>query len=312
MEDFIFYEGIAPPDFTIDYEISLYNLPIHRFIQSPSDWISYYILEKKKKIIIGEVHFHLADFVASSPCRSPFGSIDCSADIQPIVLYKFLEFIESALRKQGVKKIVIKNPPQIYHPYLLALLETFLINQHYHISNAEVSAVFTVDESFHELSKDWERRKRKQSREESLTFREHTPDQLEELCRFILECRQQKGYLSSMSFPEIQKTVNAFPQRFLLTGVYKQDKMVAASISIQSTWNILYHFYSDHAAPDDLSNPTIFLIGKLYQYALDNKIALLDLGTSALAGQPNFGLLNFKLRLGAKPTPKLTFEKILN
>lgn len=312
MEDFIFHEGTAPPDFTIDYEISLYNLPAHRLIQSPSDWISFYILQKKKKTIHAEVHFHLADSVASSPCRSPFGSIESSANIQPIVLYKFLEFVESALRNRGVVKIIIKNPPQIYNPYLQALLGTFLINQHFHISNAEVSAVFAVDSPFHELSRDWEKRKRKQAREQDLTIREHTPDQLEELYKFILECRRQKGYLSSMSLSEIQKTVDAFPQRFLLTSVYQQDKMVAASISIQSSQEVLYHFYSDHAPPDDPSNPTIFLIGKLYQYSLDNQIALLDLGTSALAGQPNFGLLNFKLRLGAKPSPKLTFEKILN
>ena len=312
MEDFIFYEGIAPSDFTIDYEISLYNLSEHRSIQSPDNWASFYVLQKKKKIIVAGIHFHISASLASSPCKSPFGSVESSSNLQPIVLYQFLEYIESALHRKGIKTIVIKNPPQLYHPDLQALLQTFLVNLKYRVVNAEVSAVFAVNIPFHELSKGWEKRKRKQAEEKSLIIKQHTPDRLEEIYHFILKRRQQKGYLSSMSLHELQRTVHTFPERFLLSSVYQKDQMVAASISIHSSRNVLYHFYSDHAQTNDSANPTIFLIGELYHYAVNNKIGLLDLGTSALAGQPNFGLLNFKLRLGAKPTPKLTFEKILN
>jgi hypothetical protein len=311
LEDFIYYEGPAPSDFTFDYEISLYNLPEHRLIQSPDGWTSFYILQKKKKRIVAGIHFHVLDSVASSPCRSPFGSIESTTNLSPDVLYHFFEFIESTFRSNGIEKIVIKNPPQIYNPALHVLVQNFLSTLQYHVVNAEVSAVFTVDVPFHELLKGWEKKKRRQAVEQTLRMKHDTPDQLEEIYHFILARRRQKGYLSSMSLADLQKTVRSFPNRFLLTSVYQQNKMVAASISIKNSPDILYHFYSDHIETDDPVNPTVFLIGELYQYSLDNKIALLDLGTSSLDGQPNFGLLNFKLRLGAKPSPKLTFAKTL-
>jgi hypothetical protein len=49
----------------------------------------------------------------------------------------------------------------------------------------------------------------------------------------------------------------------------------------------------------------------IYEHCQVEKIRLIDLGTSALNGRPNFGLLDFKLNLGAVPTEKLTFEKKL-
>jgi len=311
LEDFIFYEGPAPSDFTFAYEIALYNLPEHRLTQSLGGWTSFYILQKKKKLIIAGIHFHVLESVASSPYRSPFGSVESTSTVQPDILYQFLEFIESTFRRNGIEKIVIKNPPQIYNPSLHVLVQNFLLTQQYQIINAEISAVFTVDVPFQELSKSWEKKKRKQAADQRLRKQYDTPDQLEEIYHFILARRQQKGYLSSMSLADLEKTVQSFPHRFLLTSVYQHDKRVAASISVKSSTDVLYHFYSDHIQTDDPVNPTVFLIGELYQYALDNKIALLDLGTSSLDGLPNFGLLNFKLRLGAKPSPKLTFAKTL-
>lgn len=280
-------------------------------IQSPDGWTSFYILQKKKKLIVAGIHFHVFDAVASSPYRSPFGSIESNSMLPPDVLYRFLEFIESTFRRNGIGKIVIKNPPQIYNPSLQVLVENFLSALQYQVVNAEISAVFIVDLPFRELLKSWEKKKRRQAAEQRLSMKHNTPDQLEEIYNFILARRQQKGYMSSISLADLQKTVQSFPHRFLLTSVYQQDRMVAASISVKSSLDVLYHFYSDHIQTDDTVNPTVFLIGELYKYALDNKIALLDLGTSSLDGRPNFGLLNFKLRLGAKPSPKLTFAKTL-
>ena len=49
----------------------------------------------------------------------------------------------------------------------------------------------------------------------------------------------------------------------------------------------------------------------LYEYCQEHNISLLDFGTSAVNNQPNFGLLNFKMRLGGIPSAKLTFQKML-
>jgi hypothetical protein len=311
LEDFIFIKGTASEDFKLDYEISLFNLPEHRMLQSSGSWVSYHIINKRKKITIAGIHFHLHNGTASSPYHSPFGSLDASPDLEPSTLFRFLQFIESDLVKIGAKNVIIKNPPTLYSPELQTLLQVFLSNLDYRITAAEPGAIFNVNKPGEELSANWEKRKIKQAQDKELELRHEDIHQLKTLYGFIHNCRIQKGYPSSMTFDELQRTVNTFPDRFLLTSVYQHKVMVAASICVRCNHHVLYHFYSDHNTIDKSSNPTVFLIRSLYEYCYKNGIALFDLGTSSIAGIPNFGLLNFKMGLGATPTTKFTFQKDL-
>jgi hypothetical protein len=90
-----------------------------------------------------------------------------------------------------------------------------------------------------------------------------------------------------------------------------QDKMVAASISIRVNENVLYTFYYDHLRAYDSVTPIVFLCDGLYNFCQKNQLSLLDLGTSNPNGKLNQSLLDFKLSLGAVPSPKLTFQKVL-
>jgi lipid II:glycine glycyltransferase (peptidoglycan interpeptide bridge formation enzyme) len=227
------------------------------------------------------------------------------------VLFQFLQYIEEDLRKSAIKKIIIKNPPTLYNPQLQTLLQVFLSNLAYRINTAEPGAIFIVDKSGKQLSSQWEKRKVKQAHEKELKLRHEGVDQLNTLYTFIHSCRVQKGYPSSMTVEDLRRTVNTFPERFLLTSIHKKKELVAASICVRCNSHVLYHFYSDHNTLNKTTNPTVFLIRSLYEYCFKNRIALFDLGTSSIGGIPNFGLLNFKLRLNATPTTKFTFEKDL-
>jgi hypothetical protein len=311
LEDCIFIKGSIPDGFKVEYEVPLFNLPEHRALQSKGQWISYSIIKRKKKVALASIHFHLADSTASSPYRSPFGSVDASSEIDPSILFNFLQFIDSDLLKSGIKKIVIKNPPTLYNPTHQTLLQVFLSNLNYQVITAEPGAILIVDKSREELTSQWEKRKVRQAQEQELKLKHESVDQLKTLYDFIHDCRVQKNYPSSMTFDEIQRTVNTFPERFLLTSIHKQNELVAASICVRCNSHVLYHFYSDHTTSGKSTNPTVYLIRSLYDYCVEHGIALFDLGTSSLDGTPNFGLLNFKLRLGATPTTKFTFQKVL-
>lgn len=311
MEDFIFIKGPIPDGFKLDYEVSLFNLPEHRLLQSKGEWISYYIIRENKKVALAGIHFLLSASTASSPYRSPFGSIDAAEHIEPSVLFNFLQFIESDLRKLNVKKVVIKNPPTLYSPRLQTLLQVFLINVGFQVVSAEPGAILNVGKPASELSSGWEKRKVKQAKEKELQLRHEGIDKIKTLYDFIHGCRIQKGYPSSMTLNDMQEVITIFPDRFLLTSVHKNNELVAASICVRCNRHVLYHFYSDHNTSDKASNPTVFLIRSLYEYCIENGIALFDLGTSSIGGIPNFGLLNFKLRLDATPTTKFTFQKDL-
>jgi hypothetical protein len=310
LEDFIFYEGQPPADYTNHFIHSLFNEQQHLHLQAITGWHSYYIANKKHKHVLACIHFHIEDRVARSPLKNPFGSIDISNDIPNLVLFNFLEFVTSSLKEIDVQKIIVKNPCNVYHQDHAALLQTFLFNLGYAVQEAEVSAVIDITEKDFTNSLDaWENRKLRQAHEADLTFKLLSVNKFLETYSFILACRVERGYSLSMTIDQLQRTVETFPSHYLLFAVMDEEKIAAASISIRVMPDVLYNFYSAHQHTYNHLSPTVMLIEGMYKHCQKNNFRLLDLGTSALAGKPNFNLLDFKLRLGARPHPKLTFEK---
>lgn len=219
-----------------------------------------------------------------------------------------MQWTEAQLNQKKARRITIKTSPA-YHPSQ-QLLHVFLPNLGFNISLAETSAIILVDRSpFEQKIDTWERRKLRQATKKGLSFKTISLNRLGEVYDFILQCRMEKGYALSMNREALLKTGETCRKEFHLFGVYMEDKLVAASISIEVNRNALYNFYSAHDENFDALSPVVKLIDGMYAWAGDKKFTWLDLGTSSLEGQPNFSLLDFKLRLGAIPVAKLTFVK---
>lgn len=312
MKAFEFIEGSLPRGFRPDYISFLYNENRHRVLQSKSGWHSYYIVRKDKKTVYAEAHFCCVDQVAHSPFRAPFGSITFSEVLPVEQLYNFISFVEGHLKKTGAQRIIIKNYPEIYSPISHNVLTVLFFNHNFKISNAELDACISIDDSeFESKLETWEKRRLKQAEKAELKFNTVPQKQLSKFYHFILQCREERGQSLSMDFKSLQKTVNAFPAEFILFGVYRNSSLVAASICIRVNQEIIYNFYSAHSKSSDSLSPVVFMFEGIYNWCRKQSVTLLDLGTSALGGKPNFSLIDFKLRVGGIPTMKLTFEKDL-
>lgn len=311
MGDYIFHEAPLPADFSFDFEESLFNTGVYRLMQFLQGWHSFYAVNRKEQTVVASFHLHLAQDVAQSPARAPFGSVECSDTIPPAILFQFIEFVESRLKKLGALRIKVKQPPAGYAPRHAALLQTFFLNLGYTIVDAEVGTTIPVDKDFSKHLDAWEGRKLKQAQSSGLLFRPIDARDIDAVYLFILACRKQKGYALSMSLPEVRAIVETFPQHYLLFGIYEAETLVAASIAIVVNTRVLYNFYSAHDSAFDHLSPVVLLLQGLYNYCAAHGMQHLDLGTSAVDGKPNFGLLDFKLRLGGVPSPKLTFEKTI-
>ena len=312
MEDYHFHEGNIPSGYRQDFESSIFNNPAHLLLQSAEGWHSFSVLNSKYYEIAAIIYFHIDEGVARSPLKSPFGSIEFSSSLAPIVLFRFLEFIESRLKARNVQRIIIKDCPSLYRPAQSAILQTFLFNLNYAVADAEVGAIIPVtDSKFESKLDDWEKRKLRKSTGAQLTVKELPIEQLGEIYLFILGCKKLKGYSLSMSLPELKQTVRVLEDHFKLFGVLKDDKLCAAAIGVRVHRDVLYNFYSDHAEEFDALSPVVFLLGYMYDYCHRNQIDKFDLGTSAIENKPNFGLLDFKIRLGGVPATKFTFQKTI-
>jgi len=311
LEDFTFHE--AEPDLKaqFDFEASLFHHAEHLRLQASEGWHWFYISQEKRQAIVASVFLHFDGAVASSAVRSPFGTIEFS-DVTPIdVLYAFIAFVEERSKSAGIRTIELKLPPLLYSPSQGSLLQTFLFNQGYGVKNAEAGTIRFTDGDFLMPLNRLERRQLRKCEEHGMTFKTLAHSNLESVYAFILSCRQKKGYTLSMTLKDLQRVMNKFADRYILLGVFDQQKMVAASVAVKISSSIVYNFYADHDEAYDFYSPGVMVVKGLYEYCQHHQIAMLDMGTSAVDGKPNFGLLNFKMRLGGMPTPKLTLEKNL-
>jgi Acetyltransferase (GNAT) domain len=314
LKELIFIEGPLPPEFKSDFESFLFNEPNHRRTQTDQPWSSFHYVTEEKKRSLASVHFILSGGIAQSPFKAPFGSILFSEKITPEDLFDFVRHVQDNLKLKGIKKIRIKNPPQAYHPDRAAVLEVLLLNSGFTVVDAEINTSIPVDRtSFEKRVFSGEQRKLKQSKKNKLRFQEIfcTKELVREVYEFILSCRQERGQSLSMTLDDLRKTIETCPRSFFLFGVYDKDVLVAASITIRVNKRILYNFYPAHSRAYDQFSPAVLLTKGIYEWCQAKDISLLDLGTSALNGKPNFGLLNFKRHLGGAVSTKFSFEKDL-
>jgi len=307
---YIFHEGPLPAGVTLDYEPAIFNLYAFSASQEPVRSISFYTLDQKRNRAAAEIHFQIADHLARSPFKAPFGSMEFGGHIHPELLYRFLEYTELRLKDKGVTDIFLTNPPRAYAPEKLSLLETFLLNRKYVVSDAEVAVVIEVSSAhFSDLIRHSERLKIRQAQKAGLTFDRAGIGDLPEVYDFISRCHHQKGYKIPMTLEALNKTAAVFPDQYMLFAVRQNEKLAAAAVSIRVSRNILYNFLTNHDRELNHLSPAVGLMEGIYDFCRTNSIRLFDLGTSALEGQPNFPLLDFKLHVGGGPTSKFSFHK---
>lgn len=304
------YEGNVPKEFKNDFDESIFNSKGHREVQSHGKWHSFHLLRRDKKKVWASTHFCVTGADAVSPSSAPFGSIEVSDASTAEQLHNLIQWVEDCLVEIGVKRILIKCAPEHYDVRRHNLVSVLLHNHGFTVANAELGACLQVSETpFEDIIDKWEKRKLKQGVRANLTFKKIPLHKLKDIYQFILSCREERGHSLSMTYEELNETVKKLPNTFMLFAVYQQDVLVAASISIRVNKKIVYNFYSAHSRKSDSLSPVVFLISEMYSWCLRHYVNLLDLGTSASGGKPNFPLIDFKLRLGAKPSMKLTFEK---
>jgi hypothetical protein len=290
---------------------SLFHHAEHMRLQASIGWHSF-ALYTEADSPSAIIHVHVQDSIARSPFRSPYGSYLFSEEIPEEIVTAFIQYVENEVKKLGVESIHLKNPPEAYHQEKSNWLHDALLNTMYTIEKEESSALIPVTAMNFEGGLHTSEKKRlRKCRDEGFVVQQVSLDHLAEVYRFLLACRQLKNYSLSMTWNEIKKMAEVFPDRFILMVVMRDEKIAAATISIRITNQVVYNFYHDHDAAYDLFSPVVLLNEGLYIICQQKGLSWLDLGTSQTGEEVNESLLTFKRRLGAIASRKLTFVKNL-
>ena len=112
-----------------------------------------------------------------------------------------------------------------------------------------------------------------------------------------------------MSLDALQKMFALFPNEYLLFGLFDAERVIAGSVAIKVSDQILYCFYLGDDLEYRTHSPVTALVSGIYDYCKINNFLMLDLGLFTDKGVLNQGLFNFKKSFGALASPKLTFDK---
>jgi len=273
---------------------------------------SFYILDVTEKKILGSIFFTRVGDSAFSQPNGPFGGFELDATIDEETFVSFHAFFESELKKIGISKIKIVEPPDImmndisYEP-LEKLLEL-----NYSIVVSEINHFINLDDvtdagQIHQM----ERRNFRKALAKGYKWKLESADALPEVYSFIERCRHQNKLLINITYEDIDKSFRRFPGRYRIFSIRHNGYLAAVTITVEVNENILYNYLPASDKKYSTDSPMVFLLVNLYKYAKSLGYQVLDLGVSSVNGKVQTGLAEFKERMGALFCEKRTLEKKL-
>ncbi len=290
----------------------LYNTVKHISQQTDNEGFTFYLLQLKTQAIVAKFNGYLLDNQLLSPARAPFGGLEFDSNLNLEALHWFWQQIEQFLQKKSVKSIQIKSYPAAYAPDNSAHLSHLFLQNGFQISQTDLNYHLNISLlGFENYLHPNEIRQLRKCQKANFNFELWQMPDLAYVYQFIAAARTRKGYPMSLDFAAFQDLFSRFPADFQVFTVKNQTEIIALTVTVRVNENILYNFYPADEAKYLIFSPLVLLHQGLYDYALANRYQMLDLGIATENTQPNFGLIQFKRKLGSKVSLKLTFKKDL-
>jgi len=297
---------------TADFDVYLYLTPLHVQTQT-SRQVNFFFLYRQKDLIIPIAIFQCCDYDNNwfSPFRAPFGSIQCHANCTIAEIDFFLKCISSYVQKQRGLKLVIQHYPDCYRETPIDLAnEIYLPNGFKVIGELNNQSIPVSSKMFSEVICRMERRRLNKCVNSHFISKIESDIQAKEIYNFLFRCRSKKGYSISLTEANLEKLLVTFRNEIIVFSVKKDNLIVALSVTVRVNKKVLYNFLTDSLPEFNTYSPAVLLTQRIYNYCQDQKIQVLDLGTSVdHHGTEKAGLVRFKENLGGVRGRKLTFSK---
>ncbi len=293
-----------------DESISIFNT--FRFFELHRNSGSHYlrVIEKNSAKILGVFHGSKDEGgVYKSPARGTFGGFEIFCR-EVDFIESFVGAVDEHIGAQQCAEAFIAERPLCYDEQAGTLVQNALVAHGYTVRYADIDHFIPIDPSplIDKMEHNNQKRFRKCLRD-GFAARRASPDEFRTVYDVIAENRRSKGYPISMTYRQIDEMVQVFPNDMHFFAAHRDGTIVAGSICLKVSQDVLYVFYWGDLPGHETYSPVTVLADTIYRFAQMNGFRILDLGTSTLQGSPNEGLGRFKKNLGAKETPKITYSK---
>ena len=263
---------------------------------------------------VGAIHFdHVGNGHWRSPAKGTFAGYWCGPACPLEELARFHDRVEQCLVEKGAQRIEVLPHPQAYDPVAFARMVYLLLSNGFRPTQADLTQGLEVTQAaFRSFINHGNVGKLRKAQREGVTASPLPIAKLAEVVALLESSRAAKGYSLSMNMASLEQLSDAFPDRVVLFGASLGDRLIASALCLRVWPQVLYIFYWGHDPDYNSLSPLVSLAEVIYAYCQENDVRLLDLGTSTVGSEPNYGLLQFKRGLGFEESLKLRLTKTIS
>ncbi len=251
---------------------------------------------------------------AHSGARGPFGACFVTHDPLPTSLADaVVAATDDAMRGLGLERTRVTLPPAAHEPGRHAEWMNAYLRHGYQALAPELNFHVRVDGvSLPDRMNSGNRAVVRTAERKGMVARLLEPDERPRAYDVNVENRLRRGRPVTMSLDALVTMDAALPGALLWFGVFAAERMIAASICMRLSPDVLYVFYLGDVDGVAKLSPVTLLVAHVHEWCRAQSIALLDLGIATEGGVPNEGLMAYKRNLGFEVSPKYTLTKELH
>ena len=247
-----------------------------------------------------------------SPARGTFAGLSFAPDLKSRELFSFFEGVESSLRSRGAKYLEVLPPPQAHGGAAFAQQAYLLWSLGFETTQCDLNQSLEIDSrSLSDRMTYGNLKRLRKCDREGLVAKPLPISALPLVYEALAINRANKGNSLSMTMTQLQTMADTFPQDIILFGCPHGNHLAAAALCLRLSPKVLYVFYWGDRPEYATYSPVVAVADAIYRYGQEKGYRLLDVGTSTLDREPNFGLLEFKRALGFTESLKLRMRKAL-
>lgn len=251
----------------------------------------------------------LKDKELCAPFSAPFGGFHYTHEhFSYEVVYDFIAGLKDYLREQGLHKLNIILPPDIYQNNMNAKCVNAFIRLGFKLLIPEITNWIDLKKFDGNWVKPTVAQNCRKAKNNQLSFHVVTDKQsINEVYMIIFRNREVQGRKIHMSLNDIVKVNTVMPVDYFLIKD-KNDESMGAGIFYRGHEKIAQGIFMG----DDLDNRSLgimdLLYSSIYDYYKKMDYDYIDLGSSSLNGEPNIGLIRFKEIHNCVTSLKYTFS----
>lgn len=285
----------------------IFNLDLYSDKYLKRKKIKFQLVRNSDKRVFGTIVFYPEGDSIYSPIKATFGSFNINNKLSYEIQKFYIDSVISHLKKK-YSKIIIITPPPIYAKNSSEILN-FLFLNNFIIKKIDLDYYFDLKEiDFIGNLNYGSRQNYKQMDEKNFNLSINDLSLLESSFNIINENKLSKDRKSTISLSNLKSLFKYFPEKYYLFSIQHDDEIVCASIVVSICSKVAYLYSWANNDKYKSISPSTYLTNQMIIYFFENNYDYLDMGIATELGIPNFGLMNFKRKLGSKTTTKFTLE----